>query len=162
MKNPPSRKKSKRPDAATGLRRLAELRLNGHSVRAATARTDDDNLRQLHELEVHQIELEIQNAELQKVREDLEVALENYTDLYDFSPAGYVSLDESGVILEANLTGAILLGLERSRLINRRLPLLLSPASQTAFMTFLRLSLIHISEPTRPGMISYAVFCLKK
>ncbi|HSY17701.1 MAG TPA: PAS domain S-box protein [Candidatus Acidoferrales bacterium] len=138
MKRPPSRKKSQHSPAATGLRRLAELRLKSRPAKAASAWIDDDNLRQLHELEVHQIELEIQNAELQKVREELEVALENSTDLYDFSPAGYVSLDESGTILEANLTGAVLLGLERSRLLNRRLPLLLAPASQPVFLAFLK------------------------
>jgi PAS domain S-box-containing protein len=94
--------------------------------------------RLLHELEVHQIELEMQNAELQKARNELEVALENYTDLYDFAPVGYFSVDESGVILEANLTSAAMLGIERSRLIQRRLPLLISAPSRPGFQDFLK------------------------
>jgi len=91
----------------------------------------------LHELEVHQIELEMQNAELQRARDEREVALEKYTDLYDFAPAGYFSIDESDVILEANLTSAALLGVERSRLINRRLLLFMSPTSRPIFLAFL-------------------------
>lgn len=94
--------------------------------------------RLLHELEVHQIELELQNAELQRARNELEELLENYTDLYDFAPVGYLSVDESGAILEANLTAATLLGVERSRLLNRRLQLCLSPVSRADFLAFLK------------------------
>jgi PAS domain S-box-containing protein len=100
-------------------------------------KTEADVLRLLHELEVHQIELELQNAELQKARNELEEALEKANDLYDFAPVGYFSIDESGAILAANLTGATLMGLERSRLINRRIQLLLSPASRPVFLSFL-------------------------
>ena len=76
----------------------------------------------------------MQNADLRKARDELEVALEKYTDLYDFAPVGYFSLDESGVILEANLTGAALLGVERSRLINRRLLHFVAPDSRAIFL----------------------------
>ena len=72
-------------------------------------------------MEVHQIELELQNKELQEARDRLEELLEKHTDLYDFAPVGYFSLDEQDRILEANLTGATLLGVERSRLTHRRL-----------------------------------------
>ena len=65
------------------------------------------------------------------------MALEKYTDLYDFAPVGYFSLDDQGRILEANLTGAALLGLERSRLISQPLPRFVVPASQPLFRTFL-------------------------
>ena len=91
----------------------------------------------LHELEVHQIELEMQNAELQEARDRMEALLEKYTDLYDFAPVGYLSLDEQGQVQEANLTSAALLGVERSRLINRRLPLFVAPASRPVFLAFL-------------------------
>ena len=91
-------------------------------------KADFSTQRLLHELEVHRIELEMQNAELQKTRDELEVSLEKITDLYDFAPVGYFSIDESGVILEANLKSAALLGMERSRLINRSLLLFMSPA----------------------------------
>jgi len=92
----------------------------------------------LHELEVHQIELELQNAELQEARNRSELLLEKYTDLYDFAPIGYFSLDEQGRILEVNLTGAALLDVERSYLIGRRLWSFMLPASQPLFLAFLK------------------------
>jgi PAS domain S-box-containing protein len=94
--------------------------------------------RLLYELEVHQIELEMQNTELQKTRELLELALAKYTDLYDLAPVGYLSIDESGVILEANLTSAALLGVKRHELINRRLPLRVAPSMRPIFQAFLK------------------------
>jgi len=123
------------------LRRRAETRLRGprkgQRSLAGKPKSKSEPVRVLHELESHQIELEMQNAELQKARDELELALEKYTDLYDFAPVGYFSLDPSGVILEVNLTGASLLGLERSRLINRRLQRFLVPATQPVFQDFL-------------------------
>src|ERR1700677_217995 len=97
-------------DNPAELRRRAEARL---SKWRSDPKLDPESQRLLHELEVHQIELEMQNAELHKARDELEAALENYTDLYDFAPVGYFSVDESGVILASNLTGAALLGIER-------------------------------------------------
>ena len=66
------------------------------------------------------------------------MALETYTDLYDFAPVGYFSIDEAGVILEANLTSAALLGVVRSRLINRRLLPYVSPASRPDVLAYLK------------------------
>ncbi len=103
----------------------------------APPRTDADTQRLLHELQVHQIELEMQNAELQGARDQMEALLEKYTDLYDFAPVGYFSMDEQGLILEVNLTGAALLGVERSRLINRRLQRFVAPTSRPIFLAFL-------------------------
>jgi PAS domain S-box-containing protein len=102
------------------------------------AKSAADPHRLLHELQVHQLELEMQNSELQEARDRMEVMLEKYTDLYDFAPVGYLSLDEAGTILEANLTGAALLGVERSRLLQRRLPLLVAPPSRPEFLAFLQ------------------------
>ena len=101
------------------------------------SRSEADTVRMLHELEVHQIELEMQNAELQKARDEMEVVLERYTDLYDFAPVGYFSIEVEGLILEVNLTGAVLLGVERSRLIRLRLERFVAPESRTIFKTFL-------------------------
>jgi len=124
------------------LRRNAEASLRdlrkGQPSKAGDQKSKADTMRVVHELEVHQIELKMQNAELQRGRDALEAALEKYTDLYDFAPPGYFSIDDSGVILEANLTGAALLGVERSRLINRRWLLYVSATSRPIFQAFLK------------------------
>ncbi|MEJ2686465.1 MAG: PAS domain S-box protein [Gammaproteobacteria bacterium] len=93
-------------------RRLEELqaRLGDHPEQ-------DDIQRLLEDLQVHQIELELQNRELLDTRQALEQARDWYADLYDFAPVGYLTLDRKGRILEINLTGAHRLGLERSRLL---------------------------------------------
>src|ERR1051326_6321066 len=93
---------SKPPANATELRRRAEARLKKQRMDKTAPRTEADTRRLLQELQVHQIELEMQNAELLSARDQLEMALEKYTDLYDFAPVGYFSIDEQGSILEAN------------------------------------------------------------
>ncbi len=105
-------------DDPADLRRRAEGRLSG---RPGDRKLNPGAQRLFHELEVHKIELEMQNAELQEARDKIETLLETYIDLYDFAPVGYYSVDEHSQILAVNLTGAALLGVERSRLITRRL-----------------------------------------
>ncbi len=122
---------------AAGLRRRAEGRLREQRKSTPPPRADADTQRLFHELQVHQVELEMQNAELLEARDQREAMLEKYTDLYDFAPVGYFSIDEQGLISEVNLTGAALLGVERSRLIGRRLQHFLSPTSQPVFLSFL-------------------------
>ena len=88
-------------DDPAELRRRAEMRLSGHQTQTSPNRTHTDSERQIHELEVHQIELEMQNEELGRARQEMEALLEKYTDLYDFAPVGYLILDREGVISEA-------------------------------------------------------------
>ena len=77
-----------------------------------------DEVQQLvHELRVHQIELEMQNQDLRKAQIELEELKDKYLELYDFAPVGYVTLNKKGLILEANLTVVRLLGEERQSLI---------------------------------------------
>lgn len=78
-------------------------------------------LRTQIELETQQLELQMQNEELQQTREELETSRNKYTELYEFAPVGYFTFDKSGVIREVNLTGARMLGVERRSLINKSL-----------------------------------------
>jgi len=129
-------------ETGSGLRRRAEARLRGNGQkrrpRVGDGKPEADARRLLHELQVHQVELQMQNAELQEARDRMETLLEKYTDLYDFAPVGYFTLDKEGRILEANLTGAALLGVERSRVMSRPLPQFMAAASQPVFLTFLK------------------------
>ena len=131
--------KTKRNSSARAaeLRRCAEARLKEQRLEKNPARTEADTQRLVHELQVHQIELEMQNEELQQARNELEAGLEKYSDLYDFAPVSYLTLDREGTIREANLTAASLLGIERSRLVQRRFGLYVAAADRPAFAIFL-------------------------
>jgi len=76
-------------------------------------------LKTIHELHVHQIELEMQSEELINSQNELEKSRNKYSDLFDFAPIGYFILDNKGNISEANLTGASMLGIDRSQLITK-------------------------------------------
>jgi PAS domain S-box-containing protein len=117
---------------------LLQKRKKNQKSKAGNLEPISDIQRLLHELQVHQIELEMQNSEMQEARDRMEMLLEKYTDLYDFAPVGYLSLNELGQILEVNLSGAALLGVGRSLLINRRLPPFIVPASRPIFLDFLK------------------------
>jgi PAS domain S-box-containing protein len=130
--------KSKKPAVDAGeLRRRAEERLQAEEFKARLASPELESARLLHELQVHQIELEMQNAELSQARDELEKSLERYSDLYDFAPVGYLTLDRDGVIVAANLTGAGLLGVERSRLLGRQLVQLVAAPDRSRYAGFL-------------------------
>ncbi len=119
-------------------RRNQKSKAQSSELSVPSSKSPSNPQRSLHELQVYQIELELQNTELLAARDRMEVLLESYTDLYDFAPVGYFSLDEQGVILEVNLTGATLLGVERSRLIRQRWERFVINASRPGFLTFLK------------------------
>jgi two-component system cell cycle sensor histidine kinase/response regulator CckA len=93
--------------------------------------------RLLHELRVHQIELEMQNEELRVSRAEVESGLKRYTDLYDFAPVGYLTLSAEGTVSELNLPAAGLLGRERSRLVGGRLRTFVAQPNWVAFDSWL-------------------------
>ena len=83
------------------------------------------------------MDLVVQNEELKQARKEVESGLEKYSELYDFAPVGYLSLDPEGIIQEANLTAASVLGTERSRLLQRRFELFITAANRPTFAAFL-------------------------
>ena len=119
------------------LRLRAEEWLREKTATAHPQETEDEPLKLHHELHVYQIELEMQNAELRQARDELETALEQFTDLYDYAPVGYFTLDRIGTISRVNLTAAALVGVERSRLVGRRFGQFLSDEARPAFNAFL-------------------------
>jgi PAS domain S-box-containing protein/putative nucleotidyltransferase with HDIG domain len=126
-------KKKSRSDQTADLRRQAE-----EMARAKAARTPEDletlspeaTRQLLHELRVHQIELEIQNEELRRAQGELEASRARYFDLYDLAPVGYFTVSEQGLILEANLTAAGLLGVARGALVRQPLTRFILPEDQ--------------------------------
>ncbi len=119
-----------RPGAKT-LRQRAEARW--HEERPKLANPPWDTARLVHELEVHQIELEMRHDELQRAYDETESLRKRYADIYDFSPVGFFTLDTRGVIVEVNLAGAILLGVKRSEAARHRFAASLADASREDF-----------------------------
>ena len=126
---------AKKPDGSTKftkLRRQAEARLR--TTKQDVAAMPIKDVQQLvYELQVHQIELEMQNDELRRTQVDLEAARDRYVDLYDFSPAGHLTLDRHGKIVEANLRAGTLLGIHRKELIGQPLARFIAAADADTF-----------------------------
>jgi PAS domain S-box-containing protein len=114
------------------LRKQAEKQLLERDTDLANMPVEDIN-ELIHELEVHQVELEMQNEELRQAQLDLEAARDKYTDLYDFAPVGYFSISDKGLILDANLVGATMLGIERGKLTGRRFSQFIAKDDQDVF-----------------------------
>jgi two-component system, NtrC family, response regulator AtoC len=104
----------KADDNLEDLRRKAEKQVRKSRLEEDISKLSDEDVRSLvHELQVHQTELEMQNEELRRAQLELEKSRDKYADLYDFSPVGYFTLNRNGLILEANLSGARLVNRER-------------------------------------------------
>ncbi len=119
-------------DKSSELRKRAEQRLRGQLSHIHELPVEESQ-RLFHELEVHQIELEMQNEELRRIQQELEAARDRYANLYDFAPIGYITVGKDGLILEANLTAALLLGINRGDLVHQTLLRFITPQSQDAW-----------------------------
>jgi PAS domain S-box-containing protein len=125
-----------RPKNANNLRRPAKK-----VTRKKAARSLDnldsmspEQIRRLgHELQVYQLELEMQNEELLRTQVELDAARDKYFDLYDLAPLGYFTISEKGLILEGNLTGAKLLGMERHTLASQPFAGFIHPEDQDIY-----------------------------
>jgi two-component system cell cycle sensor histidine kinase/response regulator CckA len=125
-----------RPAPLDGLRRRAEDAAREVAVgmpENLDALSPEDGRKMLHELRVHQIELEMQNEELRRVQEELEASRARYFDLYDLAPVGYLSVSERGLIVEANLTFATMLGRSRSALLEQPLTRFVRPGDEDIY-----------------------------
>ncbi len=99
--------------------------------------TAEEVERLVYELEIHQEELHIQNEELRQTQVLLEESRSMYSDLYEFAPVGYITIDQTDSIVRANLTAATMLGRERGKLIGARFGFFCKPSARTAFQQYL-------------------------
>jgi len=123
------------------LRQCAEAQLHIYGVTPALVETQpvkpissaEEALRLCHELQVHQIELELQNDELRSTQHELEAMKDRYFELYDLAPVGYLTLDSEGYIKESNLAAATLLGVPRTILIKKSLAQFVCPEDRDIY-----------------------------
>jgi PAS domain S-box-containing protein len=130
-------------------RQLAEEIYRERNAQLQTSKeplNPDETQRLIHELQVHQIELEMQNDELRRAELELLSSKERYIDLYDLAPVGYCTLDEDGVLRDVNLTAATLLATDRSILLNQPIHRYIAKDDQDAFYLF-RKKLSHTDQP---------------
>jgi len=131
-------KKESKTEAEITLRHKAEELMGKKTSKTVQQLSEYEAMRLVHELEVHQIELELQNEELILAKEKAaELATEKYTELYDFAPSAYFTLSMAGDILELNLCASQMLGKERSLLKKRRFNFFISDDTKTIFNNFL-------------------------
>ena len=138
-----------RPEPAAEWRRQAEAIARKEAAQSSEDRESrsPEGIRQvLHELQVHQIELEMQNEELRRTQVELDAARARYFDLYDLAPVGYCTLSEKGLILEANLTAATLLGVARGALVQQPISRFICPEDQDRYYRF-RQQLVATGAP---------------
>ncbi len=117
------------------IRKRAEQRLKERLTHSSDFSLEDAKSL-IHELHVHQIELELQNEELRLIQLELEVSRRKYADLYEFSPVGLLTLDSDESIQEANVTFVTMLGIDRAKLIKRNLSEFVDRSTQNIYHFF--------------------------
>ena len=135
-KTPPPADKADPANSAETLRRRAEAVAGERAERAPGGLVGlslEEMERALHALRVHQIELEMQNEELRRMHAEMDASRERYFNLYDLAPVGYITIGETGLILEANLAVADMLGMPRQALVTRPFTSFITTADQDIF-----------------------------
>jgi PAS domain S-box-containing protein len=122
-------------NASDVLRKRAEDKLS--ELPGSEELSEDEMRRAVHELRVHQIELEMQNDALRDAQAELVESNSRYIDLYDFAPVGYLTIDEKFIILEANLTMSKLMGIEKAGFVGQSFLSYIAPKDREGFLTFL-------------------------
>jgi NtrC-family two-component system sensor histidine kinase KinB len=135
-------------DNSDSLRQRAEQRLHDEPE-SLDALSREEAQRLLHELRVHQVELDLQNAELRRTQEELTAARDRYIDLYDFAPVGYLTISGDDHILQANLTSAKLLGVARHDMIDTPLYRFIARDGQEDYHFFLQ----RLGQSDTPQMV---------
>jgi PAS domain S-box-containing protein len=128
------------------LRKRAEKKLKTNGAQTLEALSADEARRLIHDLQVHQVELDMQNEELRQALSERDASRARYVDLYDLAPVGYCTLSEKGLILEANLTAATLLGEVRSALIKQSFTRFILKEDQDLYYRH-RKQLLETGEP---------------
>ncbi len=127
----------KTTDTSALIRHKAEEALKGKQATSPSNLSESEIIRLIHELEVHQIELEMQNEELLLAKEQAEKAAQKYAELFLYAPAGYFTLSRSGEILELNLVASQIFGIEKHALLNRQFGAFVSEDTRPIFNEFL-------------------------
>lgn len=130
-----NKKQNIKQDQILRSRAEQELEKNQNAMDKLVEEADMKKL--LHELQVHQIELKMQNEELRQANETAELALKKYTMFFDFAPMGYFTLNSKGLICDLNFTGAEMLGEKRFSLIDENFRLFVSEESLPVYNQFL-------------------------
>ena len=129
--------KKNKDSVQSSLRQKAEKLYPTSSSISGSQLSEAEVMKLMHELQVHQIELQMQNEELLEAKEKADQESNRFTELYDFAPSGYFTLTREGQIIELNLVGAKLLGIERSRLKNRLFGSFVAEGSLSIFNQFI-------------------------
>ncbi len=135
-----------KPDPGLLLRQRAEARLREWEELQPEVVDPEKFRRLVHELRVHQIELELQNEELRNFQQELEASRGRYRDLYDFAPIGYVTVSQAGLIVEANRTAATLLRVAVDTLVGMPISLYILPDDQDIYYHH-RMAIFETAEP---------------
>ncbi len=126
------------PESPMELRRRAEELFQASENLIPESTSPEEITKLLHELRVHQIELEMQNEELRRAQEELDASQARYFDLYDLAPVGYMTITGNNMIQEVNLAAATMFGVARSLLVNEGISRILPRESQLIFYQHLK------------------------